>query len=81
MSSRHDTFVANFGVKVREHRSACGMSQEELADAAGLHRTQISLVERGKRSVRLDTVASLAIALGVQPGDLMPGIRLRSRRR
>jgi len=53
------------------------MTQEGLADAAGLHRTHISLIERGKRSVRLETVERLAVALRVQPGRLMPRIRMR----
>lgn len=48
------------------------MSQEALADAAKLHRTHISLIERGQRSVRLETIERLARALGVQPAELMP---------
>ena len=54
------------------------MSQEALADAASLHRTHISLIERGQRSARLETVERLAFALGVQPARLMPTIRLRA---
>jgi len=48
------------------------MTQEALADAAGLHRTQISLIERGQRCVRLDTIEKLAVALQVQPSDMIP---------
>jgi len=47
------------------------MTQEELADVAGLHRTQISLIERGRRDVRLDTIGRLAKALQVEPASLM----------
>jgi len=50
------------------------MSQEVLANAAGLHRTHISLIERGERSARLETIYRLAKALGLQPADLMPDI-------
>lgn len=63
-----------FGEKVREIRTNRGMSQEALADAAGLHRTHISLIERGQRSVRIETVKQLAAALRVQPAKLMPTI-------
>ena len=67
-------FVREFGLKVRGFREAKGMSQEALANAANLHRTHISLIERGRRSVRLETVERLAIALEVQPAQLMPTI-------
>ena len=53
---------------------------EALTDAAGLHRTHISLIERGQRSARLETIEQLAVALRVQPGELMPEVRLRLRR-
>ena len=77
MSSR---FIRHFGEGVRKMREAKGLSQEALADRAGLHRTHISLIERGHRSVRLETIKSLAIALGVQPADLMPAVTVRKRR-
>jgi transcriptional regulator with XRE-family HTH domain len=57
------------------------MSQEALADHAHLHRTHISLIERGLRSVRLETIERLAVALDVQPAQLMPTVRLSQRRR
>ena len=74
-------FVIDFGRRVRALREARGLSQEALADAAGLHRTHISLIERGQRSVRLETVVKLAIALREQPRGLMPEIRLGGRRK
>lgn len=52
-----------------------GMSQEDLADDAELHRTHISLIERGLRSVRLETIERLSIALKVQPSALMPKVK------
>ena len=73
-------FVKQFGARIRELREARGWSQEALADAARLHRTHISLIERGQRSVQLETIESLAIALGVQPAALMPRISVRRRR-
>jgi ribosome-binding protein aMBF1 (putative translation factor) len=69
-------FAKEFGKHVRAAREKRGMSQEDLADAAELHRTHISLIERGLRTVRIDTVGRLAYALRVQPGELMPKLRL-----
>ena len=72
-------YPEQFGNRVRQLREQENLSQEALADAAGLHRTHISLIERGKRSVRLETIRSLAIALRVQPAELMPPIPRRKR--
>lgn len=46
------------------------MSQDALATAAGLHRTHVSLIERRRRVVRLETVERLAAALGVDAAEL-----------
>ena len=73
---RKTAFAKEFGSIVREHREASELSHEALADAARLHRTHISLIERGQRSVRLETIEALAKALKVQPADLMPKIKL-----
>jgi transcriptional regulator with XRE-family HTH domain len=54
-----------FGQAVRDERSAQRLSQEELADRAGLHRTYISDVERGARNVSLESIGKLAAALKV----------------
>ncbi|MEX3956006.1 helix-turn-helix domain-containing protein [Trinickia sp. EG282A] len=51
-------------------RGKQGMSQEALADRAGLHRTQLSQIERGRTNLMLDTLVSLAAALGVDEADL-----------
>ncbi len=65
-----------FGDRVRQIREQLGLSQEALAAQAKLHRTHISLIERGQRNVRLETVERLAKALRVQPADLMPLFKL-----
>ena len=72
----HD-FVQDFGELVRELRLGQGLSQEDLADRAGLHRTAVSFIERAQRSATLETVARLASALGVEPAELMPKLRGR----
>jgi transcriptional regulator with XRE-family HTH domain len=73
MSDRE--YMKRFAGRLRELRSNAGMSQEQLAHAAGLHRTHISLIERNRRLVRLETVIRLARALELQPADLMPELR------
>jgi transcriptional regulator with XRE-family HTH domain len=59
-----------FGAAVRFRRDRLGISQEELAGRAGLHRTYISDVERGARNVSLESIHRLAGALGVSVADL-----------
>lgn len=59
-----------FGRRVRELRQPLGLSQEELADRSGLHRTYVGSVERGERNISLDAIYALSRALGVQVRDL-----------
>lgn len=61
-----------FGRLVRQRRRALGLTQAELAGIAGLHPSQISHIEQGWRSVRLETIYRLAWALDVEAADLMP---------
>lgn len=56
---------------VRRLRKSAGLSQEALADRAGLHRTYISSIERGERNITLASIFALAKALGVDPRDLL----------
>jgi len=61
---------ATFGKRLRELREAKGMSQESLAHEAGLDRTYVSSVERGKRNISLENIERLAKALGIKIKDL-----------
>ena len=60
-----------FGDRVRELRVAQGLSQEVLAQKAGLHRTYIGGVERGERNVSLENIQKIAVALKITIADLM----------
>jgi transcriptional regulator with XRE-family HTH domain len=65
-----------FAKNLRAHRERSGLSQEALAEACNLHRTEISLLERCKRSPRLETLVILARGLELaSPAELLEGIR------
>jgi transcriptional regulator with XRE-family HTH domain len=63
-----------FGANLARIRKRADHSQEETAVRAGVHRTEVSQLERGLRVARVDTVAKLAAALEVDPGDFFEGI-------
>ena len=54
-----------FSKNLRKYRNESGLSQEAFANKAGVHRTYISALERGKRSVALDNIEKIADALGI----------------
>jgi transcriptional regulator with XRE-family HTH domain len=70
-----DRYLKQFGQQLRQARTRRGLSQENLAKAAQLHPVAVSLIERGHRAVRLDTLRRLCLALRVQPGDLVPPVQ------
>jgi len=66
-----DTLQQQFGNLIRKRRHATGLGQEALADKASLHRTHVSLLERGKRMPSLLVVKKLAAALDTTMASLM----------
>lgn len=64
-----------FGERVRARRHELGASQEELADACGLHWTFVGQVERGRRNVSLHNILKLAQGLQIDPCELIRGLR------
>lgn len=60
-----------FGLTVREFRLRAGLTQEVLADRAGVDRTYVGGVERGERNVGFVNLIRLADALGVAPSHLL----------
>jgi transcriptional regulator with XRE-family HTH domain len=63
----------SFGRNLRRIRKERGYSQEALAFLAEVHRTEVSLLERGKRDPGVNMTLRLAGALGVDPGELLAG--------
>jgi transcriptional regulator with XRE-family HTH domain len=76
------------GANVRTIRLARELSQEEFADALGVHRTYVGAIERGERNLTLQTIERLAQILSVEPlrlladdfaaGELATGTRARA---
>jgi len=62
--------LIKFGERVREERKKAGLSQEQLAMKAGLHRTYIGMVERAEKNITLENIEKIAKALGLKISDL-----------
>lgn len=62
-----------FGEKVREIRISKGLSQEELAHIANVHRTYIGTVERAEKNITLVNIEKIAVALNVNIIELING--------
>jgi transcriptional regulator with XRE-family HTH domain len=63
----------SFGPNLRRRRKQKGYSQEELAERAEVHRTEVGLLERGERDPGFNVIVKLAGALGIAPGELFVG--------
>ena len=63
-----------FGERVRQRRLELGLSQEAAAVRCGIHWTQLGKVERGQRSLRLETIVKIAEGLEVDAGVLVGGL-------
>ncbi len=60
-----------FGEMLRRHRRRVGTGQDKLAGQAGIHRTHLSLLERGQQMPSLAVVHKLSLALGVSMATMM----------
>jgi transcriptional regulator with XRE-family HTH domain len=65
-----------FGKAIRQRRRELDLSQEELAENAGLHRTYISSIERGQRNPSLENIEKIAKALCISISDLFIRYRI-----
>lgn len=59
------------GRAIRARRKTAGLSQEQLADRSGLHRTYVGGIERGERNVSYSNLLKLARAVAVKPSQLL----------
>jgi transcriptional regulator with XRE-family HTH domain len=67
----HDPLLLGLGKAIRDLRDERDCSQERLGLESGVHRNYIGGIERAERQPTLATVATLAVALGVRPSDLL----------
>ncbi len=67
---RRDQVLTKFGKTLRSLRTARGLSQWALADAAGMDHNYIGMIERGERNPAVFNVVKIAKALGVPPSEL-----------
>jgi len=63
--------LEKFGQRVREERIKQGLSQEELAAKAGVHRTYIGMIERAEKNITLLNIEKIAMALGINVSKLL----------
>jgi len=70
-STCRSNLIRRFGATVQKLRFGLGISQEELAERADLHRTYVADIERGGRNPTLLTIKKLAKGLGVSAADLL----------
>jgi len=68
---RRDHILSRFGKTLRELRMERGLSQEKLAEMAGLDRNYVGMIERGERNPAVVNIVWLAKALGVKPSELL----------
>ncbi|MEH6789738.1 helix-turn-helix domain-containing protein [Parasphingorhabdus sp.] len=66
--------VKLLGMNVRHHRKQKGITQEELAVAAGMERSYVSDLERGTRNPSVAALGRLAVALEVEPAALLQSV-------
>lgn len=63
--------LIKFGEKVRQERIALQLSQEALAERAGVHRTYVGMIERGEKNISLENIDKIAKALNLSLSQLV----------
>lgn len=63
--------LIKFGTAVRTERHKRGLSQEELASKANVHRTYIGMIERAEKNITLNNIEKIAKALGISISSLI----------
>ena len=70
-SRRQPNARLRIAINMRAARKRLGISQEALAEGAGLHRTYVGAIERAERNVSIDNIERLAAALNLDVVDLL----------
>ena len=70
-TSYPDLYVTALSVALQQRRIEMGISQDELAEKADLHRTYVSLIERKSCNFSIKIYMRLAMALDIEPAELM----------
>ncbi len=66
-----DCSMSALGTNLREAREKLGLTQEQVAERSGVHATEVSRIEGGKRDPKVSTLERLAEAVKVKPGRLL----------
>jgi transcriptional regulator with XRE-family HTH domain len=78
--ARKSVLTQRVGQVIRELRLARNLSQEEFADICGVHRTYVGFVERGERTMLIETASVLAEGLGISLSQLFAEVERRATR-
>jgi len=73
--------LKKFGSRIRQLRTERGLSQEELAELTGFHRTYIGMVERGERNLSLSNIGVFAKTLEMSISELLTFDKVGKKRR
>ena len=68
-------YLEKLGQRIREVRLDRSLSQEELADKSGVHRTYVGMIERGEKNITVLSLLKVSGALGIDISDLLDGIK------
>lgn len=70
-----------FGELIRRLRQKAALSQEELAGVCEIHRTYVGFIERGEKTVTIETANKLALALGLTLSELFRELEIADKGR
>lgn len=66
-----EPILVAFGQRIRQLRKSRGLSQENLAFSAGVHRTYVGMIERGEKNITLSNIRKMADAFGISVSELL----------
>jgi transcriptional regulator with XRE-family HTH domain len=68
---RRNGILRKFGMALRRYRRIAKLTQEDLADMAGIERSHVGTIERGENNLTLISIVKLCDALKINPSDLL----------